>query len=47
METGVADNWYKSFFSGIKCEILEKAYSPEWTGNEVAFLMDSLSRPSK
>jgi cyclopropane fatty-acyl-phospholipid synthase-like methyltransferase len=39
----IPDNWYESFFSGINCEMWEKAVSQEWTDNEAAFLIDVLN----
>ena len=40
MDKNIPDNWYESFFSGINCEMWEKAATKEWTDAEVAFLMD-------
>lgn len=37
MTNDVPDNWYETFFSGINCEIWEKAVTPEWTNAEVEF----------
>jgi cyclopropane fatty-acyl-phospholipid synthase-like methyltransferase len=39
----IPDNWYENFFSGINCEMWEKAVSQEWTDNEAAFLIDVLN----
>ncbi|MEJ7738256.1 MAG: class I SAM-dependent methyltransferase [Chitinophagaceae bacterium] len=40
MSNNVPDNWYENFFSGINCEMWEKAASEDWTEEEVSFLMD-------
>lgn len=42
MENQVSDTWYEDFFQGINCELCEKAYSREWTGMELDFLVDEL-----
>lgn len=42
MKNDIPDNWYESFFSGINCEMWEKAVSQEWTNAEVAFIKDVL-----
>ncbi|MEP7143124.1 MAG: class I SAM-dependent methyltransferase [Ferruginibacter sp.] len=36
----VPDNWYETFFSGINCEMWEKAVTADWTEKESSFLMD-------
>ena len=41
----IPDNWYESFFSGINCEMWEKAGTREWTDAEVAFILDVLNVP--
>jgi cyclopropane fatty-acyl-phospholipid synthase-like methyltransferase len=43
MTNNVKDNWYEDFFQGINCELWEKAVSPEWTKQEVNFLMEELN----
>lgn len=43
MNNDIPDNWYETFFSGINCEMWEKAATPEWTNAEVAFIMDVLN----
>ena len=45
MSNNISDNWYESFFSGINCEMWEKAATKEWTDAEVAFLMDVFNIP--
>jgi len=45
MSDNIPDNWYESFFSGINCEMWEKAATKEWTDAEVAFLMDVFHIP--
>ena len=42
MTTTVKDNWYEDFFQGINCELWQKAVPPEWTTQEVNFLMEEL-----
>lgn len=46
MNTNIPDNWYESFFTGINCEMWEKAATQEWTDAEVAFIKDVLNIPS-
>ena len=41
----IPDDWYESFFSGINCEIWEKAGTKDWTEAEVAFILDVLNVP--
>ena len=41
----IPDNWYESFFTGINCEMWEKAGTKEWTDAEVAFIIDVLNVP--
>jgi SAM-dependent methyltransferase len=43
MNTPIPDNWYESFFTGINCEMWEKAASKEWTDLEVNFITDVLN----
>lgn len=43
MNNYVPDNWYENFFSGINCEMWEKAVSDDWTEKEVSFLMDVMN----
>src|SRR5580704_9534123 len=45
MENNVPDNWYETFFSGINCEMWEKAVSKDWTEKEVSFLIDIMDLP--
>jgi cyclopropane fatty-acyl-phospholipid synthase-like methyltransferase len=45
MNKNIPDNWYESFFSGINCEMWEKAATKEWTDAEVTFLMDVFNVP--
>jgi cyclopropane fatty-acyl-phospholipid synthase-like methyltransferase len=42
MTNTVADNWYETFFSGINCEMWERAIPEEWSIKEAAFLIDVL-----
>ena len=41
----IPDNWYENFFTGINCEMWEKAGTSEWTEAEVAFILDVLNVP--
>jgi cyclopropane fatty-acyl-phospholipid synthase-like methyltransferase len=43
MDNSIPDNWYESFFSGINCEMWEKAGTKEWTDAEVSFIEDVLN----
>lgn len=43
MNKNIPDNWYESFFSGINCEMWEKAVTQEWTDAEVLFTKDVLN----
>ncbi len=45
MNNNIPDNWYESFFSGINCEMWEKAPTKEWTDAEVRFLMEVFNLP--
>ncbi len=46
MTNDIPDNWYETFFSGINCEMWEKAATQEWTDAEVAFITDVLNVPA-
>lgn len=46
MNNTIPDNWYEQFFSGINCEMWEKAMTPEWTNPEVTFVRDILNLPA-
>jgi cyclopropane fatty-acyl-phospholipid synthase-like methyltransferase len=43
MEDRVSDTWYEDFFFGINCELCEKAYSDEWTNQELNFIVNELN----
>jgi cyclopropane fatty-acyl-phospholipid synthase-like methyltransferase len=43
MTNNISNNWYEDFFQGLNCEIWEKAMSPDWTKQEVDFLIDELN----
>ena len=43
MNTTISDDWYKDFFSGLNCEMWNKAVQPEWTRREVDFLLSTLN----
>ncbi len=43
MNTTIKNEWYKTFFSGLNCELWEKAVTPEWTTQEVDFLISALN----
>lgn len=43
MVNEISDNWYEDFFQGINCEIWENAIPPEWTKQEVDFLVSELN----
>jgi cyclopropane fatty-acyl-phospholipid synthase-like methyltransferase len=43
MDNTIPNNWYETFFSGINCEMWEKAVTPEWTNAEVSFIKDVLN----
>ncbi len=43
MTNKISDNWYEDFFQGINCELWQKAVSPEWTKQEVDFLISELN----
>ena len=42
MHPTVSDNWYETFFTGVNCELWERAATPEWTEQEVTFLIKAL-----
>lgn len=46
MNNTIPHNWYEQFFSGINCEMWEKAMTPEWTNPEVTFVRDILNLPA-
>ena len=46
MNATIPDNWYETFFTGINCEMWEKAATPEWTKAEVDFIKDVLQLPT-
>lgn len=41
----ITDNWYLDFFTGLNCELWERAVTPEWTNQEVNFLLATLNVP--
>ena len=43
MNTTIKNNWYQDFFSGLNCEMWQKATTPELTDPEVNFLQDVLN----
>lgn len=43
MTDKVSDNWYEDFFKGLNCELWEKVVSPDWTKQEVDFLIGELN----
>ena len=43
MNTTIKNEWYKDFFSGLNCELWERAVTTEWTEKEVDFLIDTLA----
>ena len=43
MSNPVPDNWYETFFSGINCEMWERAGTDDWTEKEVSFLIDVMN----
>jgi cyclopropane fatty-acyl-phospholipid synthase-like methyltransferase len=42
MISTVPDTWYETFFTGINCEMWEKAIPEEWSAKEAEFLIDVL-----
>ena len=42
MNTTIKNEWYTDFFSGLNCELWERAVTTEWTEQEVDFLIDAL-----
>ena len=43
MNTTIDNNWYENFFSGLNCELWERAVTPEWTRQEADFLISALN----
>lgn len=43
MNNTVPDNWYETFFTGINCEMWERAIPQEWSAREAAFLIDVMA----
>ncbi|HZV68590.1 MAG TPA: methyltransferase domain-containing protein [Saprospiraceae bacterium] len=43
MKDTPSETWYEDFFKGINCELWENAVSPEWTRQEVDFLLTELN----
>lgn len=43
MNTIIHNEWYKTFFSGLNCELWEKAVTPAWTTSEADFLITALN----
>ena len=43
MENKVQDNWYEHFFTGINCEMWERAIPDNLTAKEVDFLIDVMN----
>lgn len=43
MNITIENEWYETFFSGLNCEMWEKAISAEWTEREVDFLISVLN----
>lgn len=43
MTIDINNEWYVDFFSGLNCEMWEKAATTEWTQQEVDFLIDTLT----
>lgn len=42
MPKKIQNDWYKNFFSGLNCEMWERAATAEWTEKEVNFLLSVL-----
>ena len=42
MENKVQDNWYESFFSGINCEMWERAIPEDLSAEEAGFLIEMM-----
>ncbi|AUD07220.1 class I SAM-dependent methyltransferase [Spirosoma pollinicola] len=42
MNTTIYNEWYTEFFSGLNCEMWERAVSAEWTTSEVDFLIETM-----
>ena len=45
MNNSVPDNWYETFFTGINCEMWERAIPEDWSAREAAFLTDVMAIP--
>lgn len=43
MTIDIKNDWYINFFSGLNCEMWQKATTAEWTEKEVDFLIDTLA----
>ncbi|MBD2702006.1 methyltransferase domain-containing protein [Spirosoma sp. BT702] len=43
MITTIKDQWYETFFSGLNCELWERAVTPEWTKQEADFVISVLN----
>ncbi len=43
MNTTIDNKWYETFFSGLNCELWERAVTPEWTTSEADFLISTLN----
>lgn len=43
MNSTVPDNWYETFFTGINCEMWERAIPEEWSAKEADFLIDVMA----
>ena len=43
MNTTIKNEWYTDFFSGLNCEMWERAVSAEWTSTEVDFLITTMA----
>jgi SAM-dependent methyltransferase len=41
----IQNDWYTHFFTGINCEMWERAVTPDWTRQEVDFLIAALNVP--
>lgn len=43
MNTIINNDWYTDFFQGLNCEMWERAVTPEWTRQEIDFLIGTLN----
>ncbi len=43
MNTTIQNEWYTDFFTGLNCEMWQRAITPEWTEREADFLVDTLN----